>query len=214
MATGHIRKRTCKNGSVSYQVILEFEADPKTGKRTRQYKTFNGTKKEAEAMLDRLINEADTNGIFKPSTLRLSDWLHEWLKLYLPNIEATTRAGYKERIDNKIIPHLGNIPLKNLKTSEIQCWVNMLRTDENLSPKSVKNVFLNLKASLDKAVVLNMIAKNPCTGVVLPKLIKYEAEVYDEEEIQKLMKARDKVVRHRPRQRHHPHNKKQSTCRW
>lgn len=189
MSTGHIRKRACKNGKVSYQLIIEFEADPKTGKRTRQYKTVNGTKKEAEAMLNRLINEADTNGIFKPSTLRLSDWLHEWLKLYLPNIEATTRAGYKERIDNKIIPHLGNIPLKNLKTSEIQSWVNMLNTEEKLSPKSVKNVFLNLKASLDKAVVLNMIPKNPCTGVELPKLIKYNAEVYDEGEIQKLVDA-------------------------
>lgn len=189
MATGHIRKRTCKNGKVSYQIIIEFEADPKTGKRARQYSTVNGTKKEAEAMLTRLINEADNGGIFKPSTLRLSDWLHEWLKLYLPNIEETTRAGYRDRIDNKIIPHLGSIPLCNLRTTEIQCWVNMLSTEENLAPKSVKNVFLNLKAALDKAVLLNMIAKNPCTGVELPKLKKYNAEVYDENEIQKLIDA-------------------------
>ena len=189
MSTGHIRKRISKDGKVSYQVILEFEADPKTGKRQRQYKTVNGTKKEAEAMLSRLINEADNGGIFKPSSLRLSDWLHEWLKLYLPNIEETTRAGYKDRIDNKIIPHLGNIPLSNLRTAEIQCWVNMLSTEEKLAPKSVKNVFLNLKAALDKAVVLNMIAKNPCTGVELPKLKKYNAEVYDENEIQKLIEA-------------------------
>ena len=188
MSTGHLRRRTSKTGKVSYQVIIEYEADPITGKRQRSYKTAS-TKKEAEAILERMKNEASNDGIFKPSTLRLADWLHEWLGLYLPNIEETTRAGYKERIENKIIPYLGNIPLKHLKTSEIQYWINSLTKDEGLAPKSVKNIFLNLKASLDKAVTLHMIATNPCTGVELPKLKKYKAEVYDETEIQQLMNA-------------------------
>lgn len=188
MATGHIRKRQTKGKVTSYQIILETDHDPITGKRQRIYKTINGTKKEAEAMLDRMKNELLNNGaIVKPSAVKLGDWMHEWLKLYLPNIAETTRAGYTERINNKLIPYLGNTPLKNLQTSAIQQWVNTLSNVENLAPKSVKNVFLNLKAALDKAVTLNMIPKNPCTGVELPKLVKYKAEVYDDVEIAKVL---------------------------
>ena len=63
----------------------------------------------------------------------------------------------------------------------------MLHKEQELAPKSVKNIFLNLKAALDKAVILKMIPHNPCTGVELPKLVKYEAQVYDEDEIAKLL---------------------------
>lgn len=195
MATGYIRPRTSKDGKTkSFQVIVETEKDPLTGKRQRQYKTVKGGKKEADAMLKRMINELENSGaIIKPSALKLKDWMAEWLELYLPNIEATTRAGYTDRIKNKLIPYLGNIPLKDLKTSAIQEWVNTLHKDEELAPKSVKNVFLNLKAALDKAVVLHMIPYNPCTGVELPKLIKYKAEVYDDAEIVKLLETARKT---------------------
>ena len=187
MSAGHIRKRIAKDGTVSYQVIYESEKDPITGKRQRQYKTVNGTKKEAEAILDRMKNEFNATGILKPSALKLSDWMHEWLDLYLPNIEATTRAGYTERINKRLIPYIGNTPLKNLQTATIQQWVSTLHRVEQLSPKSVKNVFLNLKAALDKAVTLKMLPSNPCTGVVLPKPVDYHAEVYDGSEIELLL---------------------------
>lgn len=190
MSTGHIRKRQTKDGKNSYQLIVESEKDPITGKRQRFYKTVNGTKREAEATLAKMKAEIDGNGIIaKPSVLKLSDWMAEWLDLYLPNIEATTRANYTERIATKLNPYLGNTPLKALQTSMIQQWVNALSKEENLAPKSVKNVYLNLKAALDKAVLLNMIPQNPCTGVELPKLVKYQAEVYDDKEIEHLLEV-------------------------
>lgn len=190
MTTGHIRKRVAKDGKISYQIIVESEKDPLTGKRQRQYATVNGTKKEAQATLDRMKAEINGGGIVTaPSAMKLRDWLREWLKLYLPNIEATTRAGYTERIDNRIIPYLGNFPLKALQTPTIQQWVTSLHKDVGLSPKSIKNIFLNLRAALDKAVLLGMIPRNPCTGVVLPNLVKYQAEVYDDQEIKDVLKA-------------------------
>jgi len=191
MAKGHLKRRTSKDGKVSYQVTLDLGTDPTTGKRIRQYHTVNGTKREAEAYLERMKSELANGGgnIVKPSAVKLSSWMQEWLDLYLPNIEETTRAGYTERIKNRLNPYLGNYPLNALRTATIQQWVKQLSQDAKLSPKSVKNVYLNLKSSLDKAVTLNMLASNPCTGVVLPKLQKYQAEVYDEAEIKQLMKA-------------------------
>ena len=53
----------------------------------------------------------------------------------------------------------------------------------------IKNAYLNIKAALDKAVVLRMIPYNPCTGVELPKLKKYVGEIYDNDEISTALKT-------------------------
>lgn len=187
MATGHIRKRTTKSGKTSYQVIVESEHDPLTGKRERQYKTVNGTRKQAEALLRKMIGEVEEGNIITTSSLKTGDWLIQWVNTYLPNIEETTRAGYNDRIKNCIIPYLGSVPLKSLKANNIQQWINQLHIQRGLSPKSIKNIYLNLKAALDKAVILRMLSYNPCSGVELPKLQKYKAEIYDKNEIALLL---------------------------
>ena len=112
MATGHVRKRVAKNGAVSYQVIIEEDRDPLTGKRERHYKTVNGTKKQAEAVMRNLIAEVEDGGIVTQSAMKVGAWMEEWLSLYLPNIAMTTRESYIEKNKNYILPELGHIPLK------------------------------------------------------------------------------------------------------
>ncbi len=191
MATGHIRKRNLQDGSYNYQITVEGERDPITGKRERKYKTVHGTKKDAEREMRQMIDEMESGFSKKPSNMRLSDWMDEWLTLYLPNIEETTRNGYEERINRTLTPYLGKISLKSLTTQNIQQWVNTL--NKSLAPKTVKNVYLNLNAALKKAVLLRMIPYNPCDGVVLPKLQKYQAQVYNQQEIDELLKIAKKT---------------------
>ena len=108
MATGHLRKRTSVDGAVSYQLIVEGDRDPVSGKRERRYKTIKGTKKAAEAALRKMIDDMENGNITSASAMKVEDWMNTWLENYLPNIEATTRAGYREKIKNYIIPELGN----------------------------------------------------------------------------------------------------------
>lgn len=180
MATGHIRKRTSKTGS-SWQLVVESDRDPITGKRERIYRTSKGTKKQAEAELRNLIFEVENGGTLNTSAIKVKDWLQEYLQLYLPHISDLTRESYEERITNKIDPYLGNIQLKTLSTAHVQSWVNEL--NKTLSPKSVVNLFNILRPALEKAVVLQMIPRNPCVGVVKPKLTKQHGDVYDTSEI-------------------------------
>lgn len=188
MATGHIRKRIGKNGDVSYQIIAEGECDPTTGKRDRRYRTVKGTKKQAEAALRKLLDDLEQFNVTSASAIKLSVWMDNWLTNYLPNIEATTRAGYKEKIETYINPYLGNTPLKALKTDNIQAWINMLN-QRGLGPKTIRNAYNNLNAALKKAVVLRMLPYNPCEGTALPKLKRYQAKVYNSQDIQKALKA-------------------------
>ena len=189
MATGHLRKRIGTNGAVSYQLTAEGDRDPLTGKRERKYKTVKGTKKQAEAELRRMIADLETGNISTPSTIKLSVWMDTWLSTYLPNIELTTRNGYEDSIRRYIIPTLGHLPLKTIKTNDIQIWLNNL----DKSPKTIRNAYNNLNAALEKAVVLRMIPYNPCRGTVLPKLQKYQAQVYSAADIQQALAAADSL---------------------
>lgn len=186
MATGHVRKRTSKDGSVSYQVIVESERDPLTGKRDRHYKTVKCTKKQAEALKLKMMAEIDSGGIVTASAMKVSDWMDKWLQLYLPNIESTTRDSYRDKIDNYIKPVLGSIPIKALKTDNVQSWINGLKS-RGLAPKTIRNAYNNLNAAIKKAVVLRMIPYNPCGGVELPKMKKYQANVYTAAQVNNLL---------------------------
>jgi len=182
-----IQKRKSKNGEVSWQLVFELGNDPVTGKRQRVFKTVKGTKKQALAVMDKMKVELERGYCYDPSAIKLEDWINQWLDHYLPNIEATTRSHYRDDIRRHIIPDLGHVQLKLLKTTMIQSWVNDLHTKKGLAPKSVRNIFMNLKAALGKAVVLRMLPYNPCEGVVLPKATKYKATIYTVQEMNHLL---------------------------
>ena len=177
MATGSIRKRVTSRGT-RYQITIENEIDPVSGKRRRQYKTVHGTKKQAEAIMKRMIQDIESGGIAAPSTMTVEDWMSEWLKNFCPNIAQTTREGYQEKIDHYIVPVLGKIQLKDLKTESIQHWVNGL-SQRGLTAKTVRNAFNILNPALKKAVVLRKIPHNPSEGVELPKLVRPDVTIYD-----------------------------------
>lgn len=192
MATGHLTPRKNLDGSTSYQLTVETDRDPLTGKRNRYYKTVKCGKRQADAELRKMIAKIEGGGISQPSAMKLADWLDTWLETYLPNIEETTRDGYREKIDNYIKPNLGHLPLKALSPKIIQDWINNLMK-ENLSPKTIRNAYNNLNAALKKAVILQMIVRNPCEGTELPKLQKYQAQVYSVAMIQQALVAADSV---------------------
>ena len=187
MATGHIRKKTNKDKSISYQLIVEGPRDPSTGKRKRHCKTLRCNKKQAETELRKFITEIESGGALKSSSAKLSAWMDQWMELYVINVEATTKAGYEEKIRNYIKPGLGSLTLESLNTASIQRWINSLSNDKGLAPKTIKNAFQNLNAALEKAVDLKMIIRNPCKGVVLPKAKKKEIEVYSKAEIDNML---------------------------
>lgn len=178
MATGNIVERKRSNGTISYEITVEGERDAFTGKRNRVYKTVKGTKKEATALMRKMMVDMDNGMAVRKSNKKISDWLDEWLELYLPNIEETTRIGYKTKIKNYIKPALGDIYVQSLRTQHVQKMVNDMIA-RGLSPKNIRDTYNNINAAMKKALVLRMIPFNPCEGVVLPKLKKYKADVYD-----------------------------------
>ena len=186
MATGSIRIKKTKDGKVRYQITVEGERDPLTGKRNRIYKNVDGSKKEANTVMRQMITEMESGKVVKKCDLTVAEWMQEWLVLYLPNIEETTRIGYKTKLKCYIVPVLGEIRLHALRAEHVQKLVNdMIARD--LSPKNIRDTYNNINAAMKKAVVLRYIAYNPCEGVVLPKQKKYRAKVYNQALIHTLL---------------------------
>ena len=178
MSTGNIVERKRNNGEVSYEITVEGEKNLLTGKRNRVYKTIRGSKKEAKALMRQMMADMDRGIAMKKLPKKISEWMDEWVELYLPNIEETTKIGYRTKIANYIKPAIGDIYLQSLRAEHIQKMVNDMIARE-LSPKNIRDTYNNINAAMKKALALRMIPYNPCEGVVLPKLKRYKANVYD-----------------------------------
>lgn len=193
--SGHIRKRIKKDGTSSYQITIELPVDPITGQRNRIYKTINGTKKQAEKEMRSMMDDLENQTYVKDNNITVASWITEWFSLYLQDLSPTTLTGYKYQIDNYIVNQpIGKIRIQDLTTSDVQKWINTLYrespvTKQPMSAKSVINIYHNLSASIEKAEKLDMLKKNVCKAVTLPKVKKHEVEVYDEKEIQTLINA-------------------------
>ena len=177
MASGNIVERIRGNGEKKYEITVEGERDLLTGKRNRMYKTV-GSMKEAKSVMRQMIVDMERGIAVRKSPKRVSEWLDEWLEMYLPNIAETTKIGYKTKIKNYIKPALGDIYLQSLRAEHVQKMVNDMIA-RGLAPKNIRDTYNNINAAMKKAVRLRMIPFNPCEGVELPKLKRYRAKVYD-----------------------------------
>ena len=186
MASGNIVERIRKSGKRSFEITVEGERDPLTGRRNRAYKTVSCSEKEAKKIMRRMITDMEQNKIVKKNHKTVEEWMEEWISIYLPNVEETTRVGYKTKLRCYIKPALGDILIYSLRADHVQKMVNDMLA-RGLSPKNIRDTFNNINAAMKKAVVLRYIPFNPCEGVVLPKLKKYRAKVYDNQMIHTLL---------------------------
>lgn len=185
MATGNITKRKTKKG-ICYELTVEGERDPETGKRQRSFKRVSGNEKEAKAELRKMITEYEQGLAIRKLPKTVGEWMDEWVENYLPHVEETTKVGYKTKIKCYIKPAIGDILVQSLRAYHVQKMVNDM-IDRGLSAKNIKDTYNNINAAMKKAVVLRMVPYNPCEGVSLPKVKRYKAKVYDITNIHKLL---------------------------
>lgn len=194
--SGHIRKRTIKSKESCYQLIIELPIDKTTGKRQRIYETVRYSKKMAEQRLRQIMDDYENQSYVKSNNITVSEWADKWYNLYIANnLSVTTLQGYKYNINHYIkTSSLGRLPIQDVSSADVQNWINELSnkspvTGKPIRAKTVKNIYHNLSAAFDKAVDNELIKKNVCKSIILPKPVKYQAEVYDEAEIEKLLKV-------------------------
>ena len=182
--SGTIRKRA--DGRWEGKYTLGYV--PKTGKLIRK-SVYGKTQKEVRLALSKIVSEMDSGTYAEPSKMKVSQWLDEWLASYTMNIKPATRSAYEEHIRVHIKPSLGDIPLKQLSTRDIQQLYTNLLKERELSPKTVRNIHGVLHRTLEQTKLLGYIRVNLADAAVTPRMEKKQVETLDAEDIGKFLAA-------------------------
>ena len=134
------------SGNWRVQVFSHYEPavlPDGTEKKKRIYESFTAaTKREAERMA--AVWAADRTA--RPEDITVREAVKKYIALKKPVLSPSTVIGY-EKMERNHFDQIGNISIRELKSTAIQSWVGSLSA--KLSPKSVRNIFGLLSSVLD-----------------------------------------------------------------
>ena len=186
---GHIKKRA----KGSWSIVIDLGRDA-TGKRKQKWHTVKGTKKEAEAELNRILNEINSGEYVEPSRMLVRDYLQRWLKDYAePTVSPKTYERYAQVIRDNIDPTLGNYHLSKLKPLHIQSFYTDSLTNGRkdgkggLAAQTVLHFHRLLHKAFSQAVKWQLLARNPVDAVEPPRPERREMNAIDETDTAQLL---------------------------
>lgn len=189
MVAGHL---TVKSGYWYAIVMVRDETGKKKKKWISTQLKAPGNKKKAEdillearrkyTMLDDMRNR--NGGIL------FCDFLSAWVRTCHGKVSLTTYAGYKNCIDNRIVPYFAEkrIPLFELRPADILDYYDTLYA-KGLSGNTVLHHHVLIRKALEEAWIRELIPSNPADKIPRPKKEKSTADCYSVEECKKLLQV-------------------------
>lgn len=164
--------------------------DDPTGRRVNAPATFS-TKREAERWLASV--EVDLRrGDWRPTPSRvtLAEYGTQFLADHSGAIAPATRTSYTRNWRRRIEPHLGSLPLREIKPSHVRAWISTL-SRSGLSPASVRQAFRLLNQLLTAAVGDEHLTANPALAArkALPRLPEPTPHILTPEEVEAMRAA-------------------------
>jgi integrase len=194
---GHIRKR----GKGSWAVVVDLGRDPSTGRRRQLWRSVQGTRRAAEALLVQLLHQRETGIDQSPGKLSVADYLECWLRDYAKeNTAPKTYRSYADIVRRHLRLALGSLPLTRLRPQHIQAYYShALRAGRldgrgGLSAMSVLHHHQVLHRALEHAVRWQLIARNPADAVESPRPARYEIRALGLAEIRLLLSVAEETA--------------------
>jgi len=182
-----MRGSIIKRSESSYAIVLNLGKDLATGKRKQQWVTVRGNRREAERRLTELLHQLNIGTFIKPSRLTVKEYLQQWLQDYcVANLSPRTHELYSYICEKHLIPHIGLIPLTELKPSHLQhLYSDKLSTGRSngkggLSNRTVQIIHITLHKALQNAVKTGLLVRNAAGAVDTPRIQRREMHVMSE----------------------------------
>ncbi|MBD0322568.1 MAG: tyrosine-type recombinase/integrase [Aldersonia sp.] len=128
------------------------------------------TKKAANEFLARVAVDVQRGEYVSPDNARrpLGPIAEEWIaSLY--HLKPKTLMNYENALRYHVLPRLGETPVGAIDQHRVRRFITDMLGD-GVSPAQVRKAVGRLKQTLDLAVELGLIRKNPCVGVKLPPM--------------------------------------------
>jgi integrase len=126
-------------------------------------------KVDAQRWLDSVTTALGTGSYVDParSKVTVAVWAQQWLAGQV-HLKASTRVRYEGLLRNHVLPRWGSVPVTKIGHADIATWVAEL-VASGLSGSSVRHAHRVLSLMLSLAVRDGRLARNPATGVKLPR---------------------------------------------
>lgn len=181
---GSITKR--KDGT--WQGSISMGINPATGKTRRKY-VYAPSEKECVKKLQALQADLARGTYQEPLKMTVGQWLDMWIADYLGGVKPATIESYTYHVEQNIKPSIGSLKLQNLKPHHVQSMYNDLQRAKALSPKTIRNLHGAFHKSMNRAVALGYIQRNPADNAVLPRVEKAEVHILSEDQLSGFLEA-------------------------
>lgn len=185
-----------RRGKGSWRLKYEAgERDPATGERRTRYATFRGTKKEAQVELTRLLDEVRAGTSVDPSRITIAEYMRAWLD-GANGLSPKTLERYRQLTEQQIIPHLGAVALQKLRPVQVHEWHETLlkaggKDGRPLSARTVGHAHRVLRRGLERAMRLEIVARNVAAALRPPRVEATEVEILSGDQIADVLAGLD-----------------------
>ncbi len=157
---------TNRSGTV-YDVFLRYSTNGHGKSYSKKgFLTRHEAQKHETEMRDKMRDPNRMDIYNYDSKQTLTEYLDGWIEEYgKANLRPNTIRGYRSNITNHIIPHLGQIQLRNLTSPMINTMVLAI-IDSGLSENSAKYVHRTLSVALECALKNRYIDYNPAKSIM------------------------------------------------
>ena len=170
-------------------LVRIYRGRNEAGKRQYLNKTVHGTKKQAQAELNRLLHQQDVGTLVEPTRETVQAFMQRWLDTSVKaRVRPQTFTDYSYRVNKYILPSLGTRPLAALTPAVIQELYTSL-TEQGLSPRMVRYTHSILHSAMEQATKWRQIPFNPSKLVDLPRQARSEKAVLTPAEAVRFLQA-------------------------
>ena len=147
-----------KDGRYCKNVFIGYQPDGK-----RKFKTIYGkTQKEVEEQEREIKNQLDL-GVKTFDNITIGEWADEWFNAFKANTSYNTQYMYAAVLKNHIQPKLGNIMVADIKTIQIQKFLNEIVKEGKTRTAEICK--LTIKQFMKQAQIDGLISRDVTAGV-------------------------------------------------
>ena len=106
-------------------------------------------------------------GETKTTTMNIQEAMEWWYEIEKKNWSARYKKDITYALNRHIIPHIGNLLLSKITSSQIKSWMN----DLDVGYKTINNILSHIRGMFSLALENNLIDKNPVKNI---KNLKYK----------------------------------------
>lgn len=137
----------------------------------------------------KLKEHRSTKKMIKKKSIKLEDWILEYLEKYKKNeLKITTYDSYmciyRKHIEGT---KLGKTRLDRVSLEMLQQYYNG-KIKEGYSSKTVREVGTIINSAFNMAVKIRLLSENPNLYTTIPKKEKYKAKILGKDEVEKIIR--------------------------